>query len=336
MRWLKLISFLLYGALLSCGAHHVFVAARVDPEDVSRVLVVREKQDNPSELRRFEGSVFEVTPSPSGVLVGVLERITLSESPRQFNFRLHVLNDNGQTLRIVDNVHRFSFSLDEQYIAVIRGKAYEGAPGFRPTSTEILGLSTADLGPIEGLEKATEIQWTRFKDEGDVLLAKVIDEDIVVMQFVIDTLTLVPTDYLSTHFSPDGRFYYLTPAEALRADLCEPGVPHDSCVRVYARESTQPLNLPIDAHHRRLLGWVDGQGIIVANERNHQSQVLDVASSRTRIRVKAVDWWWHTRPGFVIRRRSTDNPNFNEVGKLRVDPIGPQSTPEPDTPAPQR
>ncbi len=292
------------------------MAVRVDPADISRVLVVSDR-GGPRPLKAFDGSVIDAAPGPSGRLVGaiVAHRPAKKGAPRVF--RLHVLEADGATYRTVDHVQKFVFSPDARYVAVIRGAGYEGGPGFFPESTEIFGLYGPDIGPINGLEKATDIDWSIFSDDGLVLLAQVYEGRTTILEYILETRVVVPTQYLGLHFSPDGRYYYLTPGEALRARLCEAGLPHDSCVRVYERNGWRALRLPLDPSLRRPLGWTDAQRMLLANERSHDGQVVDVRTAQTKQTVKAIDWRWSSRPGFVVQQPG-DNANFRRLGKPEV------------------
>ena len=298
------------------AAHAQVAAARVDPTNIARVLVVRGDAP-PSVLKTFDGSVVETAPSPSGTLVGavVAHRSKTMGAPR--TFRLHVLEASGETMRTIDHVQKFVFSPDEQYIAVIRGAGYEGGPGFFPESTEILGLAGPDLGPIKGLEKATDLKWSTFEDDGLVLLARVFEGRTTILEFILETRVVVPTQFLGLHFSPDGRLYYLTPGEALRANLCQAGLAHDSCVRVYERNGWRALRLQLAPTFRRTLGWADNQRMILANDRNHDCQVYDVRTDQAELTVQAVDWRWNPRPGFVIRQESP-KADFRKIGQPQV------------------
>lgn len=306
---------------LACKGHHTFLAARVDPKDISRVLVVHEqtssnpteRQMSPSELKRFDGRVLWVDPSPSGLFVGVLVA-TRSFPPI---ISLHIIDETQQTIRKIDNVHRFAFSPDEEHIAVIRGEYYEGEPGFIPFSTELIGLYKAGLGSIKGLEKAVDIQWTHIEDKGQVLLAKVISEEIRVWAYIPNTLTLLPTNYLSTHFSPDGLYYYLTPSEALLANLCPPAQTYDPCIRIYARDAIHPRPALFNGSLRRLIGWVDSHSLLVADEKTHRYVVYDAQEQTLQSAGRAVDWSWHTRQGFIVQRRA-QRPDYNQLGRASI------------------
>ena len=170
------------------------------------------------------------------------------------------------------------------------------ARGFFPESVDILGLAGPDIGPIAGLEKATDLQWSRFDEDGLVLLARVYEGRATIMEYIMATNTVVPTDYRGLHFSPDGEYYYLTPGESLRANLCQAGLAHDSCVRVYRRKQYRALPLNLGPKLRRPLGWTAGHNLVLANERNHNCQVFDVARDRPQLDLAAVDWRWSTRP----------------------------------------
>ena len=292
-------------------------AARIDPEDRARVLVVDPTSDDPRVLKSFDGSVVDTTPSPSGRLVGVIVAHSPTQKGAARIFRLHVLDESGEVYRIVDHVQKFVFSPLEQYVAVIRGHGYEGGPGFFPDNTEILGLDGPDLGPIPGLEKATDLEWSQFDDDGLVLLARVYDGQSTIVEYILRTRVVVPTEYLGLHFSPDGKYYYLTPGEAVRAHLCEAGKAYDSCVRVYERNGYWALPLELDPSHRRPLAWADDNRMLIANERNHDCHVFDIAANRSTERFSAVDWRWNPRRGFVVRRAG-NKPNFRKLGRPKL------------------
>ena len=293
-------------------------AARIDPENNARVLVIRNDVKAPAEFKTFDGVVVDVAPAPSGRLLGAV--VAHKPGPNQGKqrvFRLHIVDADGRTYREVDYVQKFTFSPDEQYVAVIRGHGYEGGAGFFPESVEILGLRGPDLGPIKGLEKATELEWSEFSDDGMVLLARVFDGRTTIVEYIVSTGTVVPTYFLGLHFSPDGRYYYLTPGEALRANVCQAGLAYDSCVRIYERAGYFALPLELDPNLRRPLGWADGHRVLLANERSHECQVFDVDDARPAETFAAVDWRWASRRGIVMRR-SQPNANFRKVGKPEV------------------
>lgn len=308
-------------ALLSAAtdvAHAQVLATRIDPSDISRVVVVRSGPSNqPRELKAFDGAVLSTAPAPTGRWVAAVVAHKPEGKGTSRVFRLHVLDETGAALRTVDHVQHFAFSPNGDYIAVIRGAGYEGGPGFFPESTEILGLRGPDLGPIEGLEKATELAWSTFPDDGLVLLARVFEGRSTILEYILKTNTVVPTDYLGLNFSPDGRYYYLTPGESLRANICEAGLVHDSCVRVFRREGYRPLNLPLAPDLRRPLGWADDRRLLLANERNHDCQLYNVVEGRPNRTVEAVDWRWNARPGFVVRR-SDQGADFRKLGTPEI------------------
>ena len=310
----------LVAALLSVGigsAHAEVLAARIDPDNIAQVLVVRRGSNAPRLLKTFDGSVVDASPGPSGRLVGAIVAHRPNTKGAGRTFRLHILEENGDTYRTLDHVQRFVFSPDGEFIAVIRGNGYEGGPGFFPESTEIIGLRGPDLGPIAGLEKATDLQWSRFSDDGLVLLARVFEGRTTIVEYIVQTRTVVPTHYLSLHFSPDGEYYYLTPAESLRANICQAGLAHDSCVRVFERDGYRALALPLEPKLRRPLGWADGRRMLVANERNHDCQVFDVMASSAEQTYTAVDWRWSPRRGYIVRQ-SAKKANFRKIGKPQI------------------
>ena len=311
----------LVGLLCGVGCSHLanaqVLAARVDPDDISRVLIVRDEGADPLELTTFEGSVVDAAPAPSGRVVAAIVAHKPEKKGGTRTFRLHIIDEEGQVFRVVDHVQKFVFSPDERYIAVIRGNGYEGGPGFFPDSTEILGLQGPDLGPIAGLENATELAWSTFSDDGLVLLARVYDGKSSIMEYILETRVVVPTEYLGLHFSPDGRFYYLTPGESLRAKICQAGLAHDSCVRVFDRNGYRALSLRLQPNLRRPLGWADNQNMLLADERSHECEVYDVSQGTVSERFEAVDWRWKTRRGFVVRRASA-KANFRKLGKPQV------------------
>ncbi len=314
---------LLFSALLAVsafapsGAYARVLAARIDPDNLQRVLVVRGAADTPTEFGVYDGPVVEVAPSPSGAVVGVLAVLPPTDRRSGRLFRLYLSDSTGTTFRMIDHVQKFEFSPDDRFVAVIRGNGYEGGPGFFPESTEIFGLAEPDIGPVEGLQKATDVRWSTFKDDGLVLLARVYEGQRSIVEYVINTGVVVPTDFRGLNFSPDGRFYYLTPAESLRADLCEAGQARDSCVRVYRRSELEALALDLPPAMRRTLGWADNRRIILANERNHDCQLFDVQSKRSSEAFASVDWRWNTVPGVVMRRPSAD-ANFRKLGKPQL------------------
>lgn len=312
---------LVFVLALSTPVRAQIIATRIDPNAISNLLVVDGTDGAPKTLKQFEGSITETMPAPSGRLVGALvaERPTnpATAKGRQRVFRLYILNFEGATIRTIDHVRRFAFSPDSAHVAVIRGRGYEGGPGFFPSSTEIFGLQGADIGRIEGLEKATDITWTTFDDDGRVLLARVYEGRTTIVEYILRTRVVIPTQYLGHQFSPDGRFYYLTPAESLQAGVCDAGLLHDSCVRVYARKGWRPLPIQLDPTLRRAIGWADNKHLMLANERNHDCRIVDVDSGNADQQVPAVDWQWSPRPGFVIHRPQSDG-NFAKLGKPAI------------------
>ncbi|MEL7368548.1 MAG: hypothetical protein AAFN74_06540 [Myxococcota bacterium] len=313
--------FAAFGGLLALSAlyssaHAQVQAARSDPGNRARILVVRGDNPDPVEFKVFKkGVIIDVAPTASGRFVAavVADRATRGGP----TFRLHLMDESGATFRRVEHVQQFAFSPDERFVAVIRGHGYEGGPGFFPESVDILGLAGPDLGAIRGLEKATQIRWSRFSDDGLVLLARVYEGRSTVVEYIMNTRTVVPTDYRGLNFSPDGRYYYLTPGESLRANLCQAGLAHDSCVRVFARDQYRALPLNLSATHRRPLGWAGDQQLILANERNHDCEIYNVTGRRTEQNLQSVDWRWSTRPGFVVRRPDP-SPNFRKLGKPQI------------------
>ncbi|MBX2812761.1 MAG: hypothetical protein KTR25_13170 [Myxococcales bacterium] len=315
---LTILGALALSALSGCSTPHRFLAARIAPDNASTVIVVREQQSGPTKLKPFSGSVIETTPSPSGLFLGTLVANIDGSQP---TVDLHIIDKTSTTVRSMHQVYAFAFSPDEAYIAVIRGSYFEGEPGFQPTATEILGLQGPDIGIIDGLEQATELQWVQFEDQGLVLIARVMTEKVHVKAYVLDTLTLIPTHYLGIHFSPDGHYYYLTPAETIFDERCHLNPPERTCIQVYARESSIPLQIPVAKGLDRPLGWVDNTGLLIGNNRNHECQIVDVKRAKTRGMAHDVDWSWHTRRGFIVEH--PNKPTIRDLSPPKLSPSEP-------------
>lgn len=285
-----------------------FLGCRTDQANPKDLLVITDRQTlRPWRLRQFPGSIAHSEPSTTGKYVGVLAVDPRTKVRGLWTFVLYVLDQRGQTVTRSNNAQAFKFSPDDRFIAITKGRPYEGATGFIPESTQIVDLNTRKAWTVPELKNATEVDWTNLPNEGLTLMAHLPTGKQRIWKYRMSHRRCEPTTFKGIHFSPDGRYYYLTPKEAIDAGLCRPRA-QDSCLRAYSwRNKAVKLNLPAKA--RRLVGWhkKTGHNLVVTEgpESDAGDMEVDLATGRMKRLRGRIDRKWSTRRGLRITKQKS-------------------------------
>ncbi len=293
------------GDVSSAHAQDV-IGCKVDDEDRHRLLVIDDAENlEPHLLRRFDGKVVDSMPSPNGKYIGALVSDPDSDQDGLWTFTLHVLNQKGRTLTTVKNAQGFAFSPDERYVAVTTGQPFEGASGFVPEATRVIDLSSRRLRryrswEIPELKDATEVDWTTLPGEGLTLMAKKPLGKQKIWKYLVKQRRARGTDWKGLHFSPDGKYYYMTPREAIEEGMCEPGNEDDSCLRAFTSQNKE-LRLRLKKRFRRALGWTGNNGhellITEGTGKAEEEMEIDLESGRMRVLEERLNKRWRVRRG---------------------------------------
>ena len=303
------------------------VGCKADEKDRHRLLVIKDPKSLKSNvLRTFSGKIVDSSPSTSGRYIGALVAKSLDREKGLWSFALHVVNEQGKTVTEVDNAQDFKFSPDDRYVAVTIGTPYEGASGFRPQATRVVDLQTMKSWDIPELKDATEIDWTTLPDDGLSLIAKKPTGRSKVWKYRMKNRRALATKWKSIHFSPDGKYYYMTPREAIDAGLCKAKDKNDSCVRAFSWKNKE-VKLRIRKRIRRLLGWTGRTGHELAAEEGYgadeHGMEIDLETGRMAILKEKINRKWKTRRGVRIleekrgRLKARTNKLFDELDRLK-------------------
>lgn len=126
---------------------------------------------------------------------------------------LHILDKTGNMFySITEDVKRYAWSPDENKIAYITGRYYEGGIGFYPEATYCFDLDTKEKVKVEGLNYPYELNWKVERNSFFIKNLYPINNNKVFI-FDLDKSQLIPTNYYDLHFSPDGEYYAHFPDE---------------------------------------------------------------------------------------------------------------------------
>lgn len=282
---------------------------RADDADPRRLMVITDPdKPEPKLLRAFERRILESEPSTNGLFVGALVLDPASDPEALRTFTLHVVDPKGKTVVTVDKAQAFKFSPDDRYVAVTVGTPFEGAEGFRPEATRVVDLKTKKGWSIPELKEATEIDWTTLPDEGLTLMAKKPTGEQNVWKYRLKNRVARATKWRGIHFSPDGKYYYLSPHEAIDQGLCQVGQSDDSCLRAYSR-TNEEIKLKLKKRFRRALGWTGNNGheLLITDGvgASEEEMEVDLESGRMNVLKERVERRWKTRRGVrMLRERA--------------------------------
>ncbi len=280
------------------------VGCRADEQDRHRLLVIRDPKSLKSEvLKSFDGKIVESEPSPKGKFVGAMVANSSDASSGLWTFTLHVIDGRGRTVARVKDAQSFKFSPDERYVAVTTGQPFEGASGFRPDGVRITDLRTKKSWTVPELKDAIEVDWTDLPDDGLTLVAKKPLGDTKVWKYQLAKRRAQRTKWKGIHFSPDGKYYYMTPREVIDAGLCKVGDKEDSCVRTFT-DKNEEVKLRLRRRFRRLLGWTgkSGHELLATDGKadDEESMEIDLDTGRMRILKEKLNRKWKTRRGIRL------------------------------------
>lgn len=305
------------GAVLGCAhrvAHAEVVGCRSDDVDRRRLMVINDpKTLKPKHLRTFDGRIVESEPSPHGRFVGVLVVDPKSNHEGLWTFTFHAIDQRGRTVATVPKAQGFSFSPNDDYVAVTTGRPLEGASGFVPEATQVVDLKAKKQWSVPEFKDATEVDWTNLPDEGLTLMAKKPLGRQKVWKYRLKNRRAIGTKWKGIHFSPDGKYYYMTPREAIDAGMCKPGDKNDSCIRAYSSRNKE-VKLRLRKRVRRLLGWTGrtGHELMVRDGfgREEERMEIDLATGRMRVLKERLNRKWKLRRGARLLEE--------KKGKLRI------------------
>lgn len=326
------------GSLPGSAVYAQIVGSQVEETRPRDLIVIGEGQDTtPRRLRTFPGPIAQSSPSNTGRYVGVLV-VDAPASGGLFTLTFQAVDGQGRVIATSRGAQDFKFSPTDRYVALNKGQPYEGAEGFLPEATEVIDLLARRSWTIPELKDATEVDWTNLPGEGLTLMGRRPGREKPIWKYRLSNRKSAPTDYLSTHFSPDGDYYYLTPREAMDLGMCQvrPGV---SCLYAYTRANRR-VQLNLSAKSARPTGWVQkgGHRLLVTEspapgpkrlkptgkilnirglkmpttqppDRSEELEV-DVKTGRTRRLGGRFERTWHVRPGYGVSK--------DRAGRMRV------------------
>ena len=283
-----------------------FFGSRPDEQHPNRLLVITDPNTlEPSRFREFSGRIIHSEPSPNGRYVGVTIVDPASKKGGLFSFVLHVMDERSRTVASAKNAQAFKFSPDDRFVAIIRGKPFEGATGFLPEATEIVDLQSQERWTVPQLKEAIAVDWRRPPDEGLTLVARLPTACRKVWKYHMASRRCEATSWKGIHFSPDGKFYYLTPEESIEAGLCRPGTRKDSCIRAFSWQN-EAVKLNLQQRVRRLVGWSKRTGHVLLVTTRSEGQLVDkevdLATGRVNTLKEPTDRRWTARPGLRLTR----------------------------------
>lgn len=297
-----------------------FVACRPNDKNPKDLLVITDQNTlRPWSLRKFPGHIIRAEPSPMGRYIGVLTVDPTAKRNGLWTFVLQVLTEDGRVVATAKNAQDFKFSPDGGFIAVTLGRPYEGAAGFIPEGTEIINLQAQDRWKVPELEDATEVEWTTLPRDGLTLMAHRPARRSRVWKYRMATRQCRATSYRGIHFSPDGKYYYLTPQESMDSGLCRSR--KESCLRAFTWRN-EPVKLDLPAQARRMVGWFKRSGhelVVAGNSAGSLAGILgiepselrvDLASGRMKKLQGTIDRTWNVRSGLRITKQ--------KAGQLRL------------------
>ncbi len=158
-----------------------------------------------SVLTQVRFPVADLTVSPSGNLVGYLER-------RGQSVRLKVVEKaSGREVPIGSRqVRKFAFSPDDRWVALIEGADFEGGVGFSAERVRVVDLQSRRS--LQVLDEGVDLAW--HPGDGSLNILTLEDPPRAVRQWRPGQQRSQPTDLEGIHFSPDGRYYYAAANEA--------------------------------------------------------------------------------------------------------------------------
>jgi len=291
------------------------LVVRRDPSNRKKVLTGRLSGGTVASLYTTRlDAVRNLKLSVDEKFVAVLEAkegvITDGEYTTLPSNRLAVLDARGrkrceEQLRLED-VYRYSFSPDAKRIAALTGTYYEGGEGFRPAGGFTLDIPTCRKAPIS--TKATELNWISARPNS--ILLQTFERNQTVHELDLQTGRAVPTSYLSTDLSPDGRFYLIKPSTAVRKGLCDPEAATDDCFRLIDAATHRPTSVSGEVQLGRHTNWVTTQGHLLLHRKGTaaapKALVYDVERKQVVKRIEgptlsdASTGSWVASPRFLV------------------------------------
>ena len=303
------------------------VGCKSDESDRRRLMVITNPTTlKATTLRTFAGRIVDSEPSPHGRYVGAMVVNPDSEKDGLWTFTFYALDSRGRTVATVANAQGFSFSPNDDFVAVTTGRPMEGATGFVPEATQVVDLKSKKQWSVPEFKDATEVDWTDLPGEGLTLLARKPLGRSKVWKYRLRNKRALATKWKSIHFSPDGKFYYLTPRESIEAGMCKPGDRNDSCIRAFSAANKE-VKLRLRKRVRRLLGWTGrtGHELLVRDGFGDEEEgmEIDLATGRMRVLKERLSRKWKLRRGARLleekkgKLRIRMNKLFDEIDERR-------------------
>lgn len=284
-----------------------FVGSRADEGNPKQLLVITDPDTlEARRFRTFPGRIIHCEPSPTGRYVGATVVDPTSKKAGLFSFVLHVIDERNRTIATARDAQDFRFSPDDRFVAITRGRPFEGATGFVPEATEIVNLKSRERWTIPEFKDATAVDWRRSPGEDLTLLARLPTAGRKVWTYPMATRRGEATSWKGIHFSPDGQYYYLTPDESIEAGLCRPGARGDSCVRAFSWRN-EAVDLKLEGGVRRVVGWSKPTGHTLLVTARLEGQLVDrevdLKTGQAKTLKEQADRHWNVRPGLRLTRQ---------------------------------